>query len=334
MNLAKTSFGGAFVQRAVSGVIAMLALAVPIANAQDVASSAPVMRESLADAWWTGPMLANSAGTLPQGHFLIEPYFYDVAGTNSNSYGSLTYMLYGVTDKFTAGIVPTGGFNTVSGGLSSAGMGLGDVSLLGQYGLTQFHPGSWVPSTAIEVEETLPTGRYDRLGDRPSDGFGSGAYSTLVALNTQTYFWMPNGRILRMRFNVSRTFSSEATVDDASVYGTTGGFRGHAKPGGASFVDAAWEYSLTKKWVLALDATYRHAGNTRVTGYDLLDPNNLENPTNIFINLGSSDAFGLAPAIEYNFRPSLGVLLGTRVIAGGHNTSVTVTPALAINYVH
>ncbi len=74
--------------------------------------------------------------------------------------------------------------------------------------------------------------------------------------------------------------------------------------------------------------------NTRVTGYDILDPNNLQNPTNIALNLASSDAFGLAPAIEYNFRPNLGVLLGTRVIAGGHNTSITVTPALAINYVH
>ncbi len=126
-------------------MLLVLAITASVANAQDAASPAPVLRESLTDAWWTGPMLANSAGTLPQGHFLIEPYFYDVTGTNSNSYGSLTYMLYGMTDKFTAGIVPTGGFNTVSGGPSSAGMGLGDVSLLGQYGLTQFHPGIGCP---------------------------------------------------------------------------------------------------------------------------------------------------------------------------------------------
>ena len=99
MNFAKTSFGNTSVQRAASGVIVMLALAVSLANAQDASSPAPVMRESLTDAWWTGPMLANSAGTLPRGHFLIEPYFYDVAGTNSNSYGSLTYMLYGVSGQ-------------------------------------------------------------------------------------------------------------------------------------------------------------------------------------------------------------------------------------------
>ncbi|MBV8805065.1 MAG: hypothetical protein JO042_08460, partial [Sinobacteraceae bacterium] len=35
-------------------------------------------RQSRDDAWWTGPLLAASPVTLPQGHFLIEPYVFDV----------------------------------------------------------------------------------------------------------------------------------------------------------------------------------------------------------------------------------------------------------------
>ena len=35
------------------------------------------IHESLTDAWWTGPILAASASTLPQGHILVEPYLYD-----------------------------------------------------------------------------------------------------------------------------------------------------------------------------------------------------------------------------------------------------------------
>ena len=35
-------------------------------------------QESLDDAWWTGPLLAPDAGTLPQGHWLMEPYVYDL----------------------------------------------------------------------------------------------------------------------------------------------------------------------------------------------------------------------------------------------------------------
>src|SRR5262249_16104188 len=115
------------------------------------------------------------------------------------------------------------------------------------------HEGHWVPTTSVAVQETFPTGRYDRLGDRPSAGLGSGAYVTTLALSSQTYFWPPNGRILRMRLNVSQSFPGTVSVDDASVYGTVAGFRGQATPGRSLFLDAAWEYSLTRRWVLALD---------------------------------------------------------------------------------
>jgi hypothetical protein len=105
--------------------------------------------------------------------------------------------------------------------------------------------------------------------------------------------------------------------------------KAHAKPGSSTFVDAAWEYSLTRNWVLALDATYRHTNNTRITGQDPA-----QSPPSIQLNSGASDAIGFAPALEYNWKPTIGVLLGTRIIALGHNTSTTITPAVAINYVH
>jgi hypothetical protein len=66
-----------------------------------------------------------------------------------------------------------------------------------------------------------------------------------------------------MRFNVLPAFSSKVNVQDVSVDGTPAGFRDHARSGSSIFIDAAWEYSLTRQWVLALDATYRHQGNSR-----------------------------------------------------------------------
>src|ERR1700680_2815970 len=85
----------------------------------------------------------------------------------------------------------------------------------------------------------LPTGRYDRLGKRPSDGFGSGAFTTMLSFYSQTYFWLPNGRILRMRFDVSQAFSSSAHVEDASVYGTAAGLPGATGSGSALLRAAA-----------------------------------------------------------------------------------------------
>jgi hypothetical protein len=300
------------------------------APAQQEASPAPAVRQSLDDAWWTGPMLAPNATTLPRGHFLIEPYLYDVVGSHSNGFGSLTYVNYGLVDKLTVGVIPTAGFNQVSNGPSSSGVGMGDLTIQAQYRLTKFQEGSWVPTSSVTVQEALPTGKYDRLGNRPSDGLGSGAYTTTLALYTQTHFWLPNRRILRMRFNATQSLSRSVNVEDVSVYGTEAGFRGQAKPGPSSYVDASWEYSVTRKWVLALDATYRHSWNTHTTGYNILDPT----PASIQLNSGSSDAFGFAPAIEYSWKPNLGVLLGTRVIPASHNTNATVTPAVAINFVH
>ena len=313
-----------------------------VVNAQTASQTVSAGRQSLDDAWWTGPMLAPSAATLPRGHFLIEPYLYDVivqgqydangarhSAPHANGFGSLTYMNYGLANRVTVGLIPTLGYNDVSKGPSSGGVGLGDLTLQAQYRITQFEEGHWVPTTSIALQETLPTGRYDRLGNRPSDGFGSGAYTTTLAFFSQTYFWLPNGRILRMRCNVLPAISSNVRLRDVSVYGTGTGFRGQAMPGSSVFVDTSWEYSLTRRWVLALEATYRHQGNTPVNGF------NISNPTQpVHFDLGSSDAFGLAPAIEYSWKRNLGVLLGARFIPAGRNVNATISPAIAINFVH
>ncbi|SFS14634.1 Putative MetA-pathway of phenol degradation [Dyella sp. OK004] len=303
----------------------------PVSEPQaDVALPAPV-RQSLDEAWWTGPMMANNAATLPQGHYLIEPYLYDVRSSQGDSFGSLTYMEYGVTDRLTVGAIPTFGYNRPNDGPVSSGVRVGDVSLLAQYGLTQFHEGSALPTIALMIQETFPTGRYDRLGQRLADGQGAGAYTTTLQINTQTYLWMPSGRILRMRFNVGRSFSRHVHVEDVSVYGTPDGFRGTASSGNAFFINAAWEYSLTQRWVLAFDLSYRRSDETRVRGYRTDAVSGFQE--NIRSASHPSETFGFAPAIEYNWSSQLGVLIGVRVFTGRHSPT-TVTPAIALNYAH
>ena len=189
-----------------------------------------------------------------------------------------------------------------------------------------------MPTTAVVIQETLPTGKFDRLGDRPADGLGGGTYATTLGFYTQTYLWLPNGRILRTRLDVSRTLPGSADVDDASVYGTAQGFRGRAKPGKSLSIDSSWEYSMTRSWVLALDITYRHGENTQISGRNMFDT--AANPSPIRIDSGSSSAFGFAPAIEYSWNESVGVIFGIRVIPHHQDAPASVTPAVAINYVH
>ncbi|MGB6485115.1 MAG: hypothetical protein WBE86_16660 [Candidatus Acidiferrales bacterium] len=86
--------------------------------------------------------------------------------------------------------------------------------------------------------------------------------------------------------------------------------------------------------MLALDVEYHFEGNTPVTGYNTLNPTSVPNPSSIQTNSGSSGELIFAPAIEYNWKPNLGVLFGIRIIQVGHNMTSSITPALAINFVH
>ena len=291
-------------------------------------------RQTLDDAWWTGPLLAASASTLPQGHFLVEPYLFDVmtygrhdadgnrlSRPHENDFGSQSYVLYGVTDRISAGVIPRLGYGKTTGGPSSPGLQAGDLTLQAQYRLTQFHEGSWVPTMSFVVGETLPTGKYDRLDQHPGDGFGAGAYTTILSLYSQEYFWLGNGRILRTRLNLSYGLSSQVGLRGVSVYGTAAGFSGHARPGDTFTADVSWEYSVTRNWVLALDVVYEHDASTTVSGNSL------------HASSGASHSIGFAPALEYNFNARIGIIAGARFIPIGRNTSISVTPVAAINMV-
>ena len=294
-------------------------------------------RQGLDEAWWTGPLLASGAATLPQGHILIEPYLYDVkpygsfdadgkrhSAPDSDSIGSSSYLLYGVTDTLTAGFIPHIGYRR-AGGRWSQGLGIGDLTAQAQYRLLKYEEGGHVPTVSVMVQENLPIGRHDGLDDRPNDGFGSGAYATTVGVNSQYYFWTPNGRILRTRLNVQYTRSDNAKVRGASVYGTPKGFAGKAQPGDSFLVNLAFEYSITRNWVAAMDLAWQRDDSTKVTG--LLNGAAFERRYPV------SKALIVAPAVEYNFNAQVGVIVGARIVPAGRNTTASVTPAIAINYV-
>ena len=298
-----------------------LTLAISLSGSMAMAEEA---RQAPDDAWWTGPLVTYSARSLPQGHILIEPYLYDVSERNSDTVHSFTYFLYGLTDKLTVGVAPDFAWTSTKNGPDSSGPHLGDVTLRAQYSLLAMDAEKGVPDIALAVLQNLPTGKYDRL-DRASDGFGAGGYGTTLAVYTQMMWWMPTGRLLRTRLDISETFSPLVPVQDASVYGTGAGFIGHAAPGNQFSVQTGFEYSLTREWVLATDLVYFHNDSTTTVG--------AVGATPVRLHSGNSDVVGYAPAIEYNWTPNIGVIAGVRVFAPTHNARASVTPAIALNYV-
>jgi hypothetical protein len=291
-------------------------------------------REQLSQAWWTGPLLAAGAATLPRGHMFMEAYLFDVIGyaaynpsgaivpaTHANSYGSLTYLVYGLANRFSVGAIPTFGYAESSGGPNSNGLRLGDISVFGQYELTSYKIGHWTPTMSVNLQETLPSGQYDRLNGNTNNGLGAGAYSTKISLYTQDYAWLGNGRIIRIRLNLSGSSSSGASLRGESVYGSDIEFDGSIHPGNGGSVDGAAEYSITQHWVAASDVLYSCNADTRLIGTDGIT------------NLGPSHSLALAPAIEYNWTSNDGIIIGLRYLPSGANTRASITPIFALNMV-
>jgi hypothetical protein len=306
-------------RRLLAGVAALACLMSSPAGAQSAAVEQ--LRAAMKSARWTGPMLASTAETLPHGHFYTEPYFYDVIVRGDHHPGSSGFYQYGLLDNLTVGFQPS--FATATNSIGR-GMAIGDFKLLSQLRLTHFTPDHQVPTIALVLNEVIPTGKDDRLG--PSEeGHGSGAFATEVGINVQHWFLLKNGRLVRARINLLQRFYDRTSVEGRSVYGTNAAFLGHARPGARTTLIGAVEYSLTNEWVLAFDVEADFAGQTKVVGQ--------ESGGGPIVRTRSpaSRDIGFAPAVEYNWSPSAGALLGVWIIPRGHNTPPSVTPAIAIS---
>ncbi len=310
--------------------------------AADQAQTEGARRQSVDDAWWTGPLLASPGAAMPKGHLVVETYLfdeivqahYDDSGARagvprSDGFASQTYFFYGLTDTVTLGLAARFGYQHPGQGPSSSRIGVGDTTVRAQLQFAQWRAECWVPTISLMLAETLPTGRYDRLGGRLSDGHGEGAHTLTVALYSQRPFWLPTGRILRGRLNLAWSFSDHVDIRDASVYGTSSGFRGRATPGQMFEVDLGTEYSLSHQWVLALDIDYlRGSGATLLGSYPaaqgggVVTVSDYSNP---------SRSLSVAPAIEYNWNAGIGVIAGVMVPVSGRNSGAGYTPAIALN---
>jgi len=302
---------------AAAALICLRAQPTAAADSDEVAQ----WQAAMSAARWTGPLLASTPETLPQGHFYTEPYVFDVISGGEHHPGSSGFYQYGLLNNFTVGVQPSFAYGLRQ---TNRGAAIGDFKLLSQLRLTHFTPEHRFPTIALVINMAVPTGRYDRL-PASKQGHGEGAVAPEVGINAQRYFLLPNGRLLRGRINVLKSFPLNASVTGRSVYGTGADFRGHARPGSKTTLIAAAEYSLTNEWVLAFDVEADHWARTRVVGRD--------QPRGLLVTRTSpvSSDIGFAPAIEYNMSPSTGVLLGVWIVPKGHNTTSSVTPAIALS---
>jgi hypothetical protein len=332
-------------------------------------------KQSMGDAWWTGPLQTPNAGTIPKNHWYVETYFvaeqdngsYGNGGTHygansvkgcatgiqcgyDNAYQMETLMTYGVTNKFNVQILTDfggqqGGSNsvapagTVVNGVPYSGVANGNT-LQGvndfltrirlPYKLHGYKQGQMWPTFSIVPEVNIPTGRNDHTLWTPGVGFW--------AIRP---FWMPNGRILRIRAsedvwfpkskNISVNDFAECTV--SNPHATTCNY----EKGTYAKTQIGFEYSLTKKWVPAWDFVIgNYGGQQKFNGTKAMGVTGVTCVGNVCNTatgtLNTPMSFAIDPALEYNFTGNTGIIFGVEITVAGTNNTSYIAPQIALQW--
>jgi len=319
-----------------SPATALIALGLSVASpARANAKASPIPLP-----WFTGPLLAPSATTVPPGQVNLEPYLFVsdkighfnnkwafVSDSNATSVNVQWLIEPGITDFMDIKVIPQVFYNWHKGQFFT---GFGDLPVrLGLELLEENHQ-SWEPAIKIFLGESFPTGNYQNLqpSKNTTDSTGGGAYVSQLQLMSQKYFHIYDIHFIRLRGFFSYDSSRPVHVSGLNTYGGGEDTEGLVKLGNVYTGILAFEFNITRNWVIAMDAQYEHAGPVRFTGHAGTAPDG--SPATI--GNGDAEQFSLAPAFEYNFSGMLGIVAGVWFSVIGKNASDFVSPTMAVNY--
>jgi hypothetical protein len=298
------------------------------ASAQTIAGDASVQAQ-----WFTGSLEAPSPALPKAGLFAFEPYL--IFQENSGAYGgngdhhsvrndtslvdSVEVLKYGITDQLSVEALPS--FARISNDHSNF-TGLGDLPVELEYRFNDEDNKTGFPSFTAALGMTFPTGDYNHL-PKSLDGLGSGAYTLKEGILAQSLFDSWGHHPMRFRF-YAEAFEPVANVSlsDISSYGTGEGFQGSAMPGFSSELGIGAGYGLDQRWVLALDLVQNFANGAHIRGA----VGSIVDNSNAPVSAGTA----VAPAVEYNWSDSIGVIAGVEFTVAGRNTASYIAPQVAL----
>ncbi|MGY4398835.1 hypothetical protein ACVWZA_004045 [Sphingomonas sp. UYAg733] len=309
--------------------VTLVALGLPCAAAAQEAD--PAVRNQ----WFTGSLEASSPALAKAGTLAIEPYLIykidtgayendghrQAGGNGVHQAQTVLVVKYAITDRLSFQALPT--FVRSTDGRSARSMGIADLPVELEYRLKEENGRTGSPSITASAGLVLPTGRYDHLRTA-LNGLGGGATLAKQGIVVESLFDTKGGHPMRVRLFASVTEPlASPEVRDSSVYGTTAGFFGRARPSVATQMGVAAGYAIDQRWVLALDLVRSDASRVHLLGID-----GLGTPVATSGNRASSTA--IAPAIEYNWSGRAGIIVGVEASFAGKNTRSYIAPQVAI----
>ncbi len=296
--------------------------------------------KELFNPWYSGPLITGSAAMMPPGIANIQPYLFvtDIyAAFDEDRHSVDISKIINANPLF---IIQTGITSWMDTILTVQGEeswqnhhqsgGFGDTTL--QLGLKILKQGLWIPAMKIYINETFPTGRYENFSaDKAAvSTTGSGAYTTSFSLNASKILFWDTLHPTSFRLSLNYYISTSVHVHGLNAYGGGFGTKGTIHPGNTFKLSFGTEMSLTQRWVLANDLVYQATSRTTFSGNPGVDAKGDLAP----IGNGFSDSLSLAPAIEYNFSPNLGILAGVWFTVYGRNSSNFVSGVFTVTYTY
>lgn len=307
-------------------------------HAIDVENKEFPLAETKNAPWLTGPLLAPSGNVVPLGSINIEPYLYcsyftGVYGLDwktierpvFSSYALNVPIQFGIAPRVDFTVSPTVYMNRTQGKHT---WGFGDFVLA--TGIQLVKEGENYPSVKLALQELFPSGKYDQLDPELlfTDGIGGGSYVSSIAIVLGKFFVVQKTHDLNIRFTAAYSFPSAVSLKGLSFYGGAPNTKGRYYPAQLATMDLGLEYSLTRNWALALDVLYNYATRTKFVGKNGIG---LVSPLGGVLTEVSSQ-FSLAPAIEYNWSQSIGLIAGAWFTIAGRNANVFRNAVIAFNY--
>ncbi|MDE3046130.1 MAG: hypothetical protein KGJ02_05755 [Verrucomicrobiota bacterium] len=289
--------------------------------------------------WYSGPLLTGSATMAAPGQAIAQPYFFA-----TDTYGHFNHEREAVSNLHNSWNL--NGFMWLQTGLNSwmdtvltfqyngnwydgqQSGGFGDTAL--QLGVKLLTQGLWVPAIKLFFNEQFPTGRYDNFSSTKlgTQAVGSGTYVTGFTLNMAKLLLWQTLHPLNLRLSLNYYVPTKVHVQGYNTYGGGRGTDGTAHPGQSFKISMGTEFSLTQKWVLSNDVVYIYQGPTRFTG----QAGYKADGSPATVGSGSNDQLSLAPAIEYNPTPNLGIIGGAWFSVYGRNAGNFVSAIVSFTY--
>ncbi|HSX12686.1 MAG TPA: hypothetical protein VLF61_04265 [Rhabdochlamydiaceae bacterium] len=291
--------------------------------------------------WLTGPLLTPTSQTVAAGYMNIEPYVYfnvftgaygnDWNKVSAPNFYNVNFSLpayFGLTEWMDIQILPQANYNKTQG---TSSLVFGDFLFTADFQLLRETPENSLPGLKFYVLETFPTGSYQKLKPERlrTDAGGKGSFQTEVGLVIGRLIHISGVYYANLRLNPFYNYLAPVHIKGFNFYGGSRDTSGRIYPGSQIGYFFGAEFTLSKNWAFAFDSVGFYTTKTHFSGRPGTNPKT--GAPNV-LSLPPQWQFSFAPAIEYNFSQSVGIIAGSWFTVAGRNSPRFISGVLAINY--